>query len=112
MIALDRSDGSLGSLPGCPGALEILRRIAVRCKRTFVFLARHEAQPLLGFPQYTILDDMAGVAGMANMADTAWLGVLRKLSTRSPRQPLHQRIIEFLTLAVLADIATSFPNFR
>lgn len=41
---------------------------------------------MLGFPQYTILDDIAGVAGMAGMAymaDTAWLGVSRKSSAKT-----------------------------
>ena len=64
-------------MSGCP---RNPKKDSCTLQRTFVFLARHEAQPLLGFPQYTILDDIVDVAGMANMADTAWLGVSRKSS--------------------------------
>ena len=66
--------------PGCP---RNPKKDSCTLRRTFVFLARHEAQPLLGFPQYTILDDIADVAGMADMADTAWLGVSRKSSAKT-----------------------------
>ena len=67
-------------MSGCP---RNPKKDSCTLQRTFVFLARHEAQPLLGFPQYTILDDIVDVAGMANMADTAWLGVSRKSSAKT-----------------------------